>query len=79
MNPQEYDGISLLILSEPFNEKTLTVLFEGIGSFDGEIFKIINDKNKSFIIPEDKWTMTVIPLTGIWKQKYPNSDFYLVL
>lgn len=78
MKPVELDGNRILVIDGIIGQKTTNTLIQGTAQFDGECFKVISDKNEQFIIPEKKWDLVEVPITGRWKRVYPKAKYYIV-
>lgn len=77
MTPVELDGVNILIIDGNIGTPKTNVIIEGIGSFDGEEFFVVDNHGIKFKIEECFWSSVGVPLTGVWKKKFPNSDIYL--
>ena len=78
MNPISYDGIPLIIIDGTIGLKSTAIIAKGYGSYDGSLFSIEQENGHSFILTELD-SLTAIPLTGLWKEKYPDYQFYIQL
>ncbi len=77
MYPVELDGVNILLVDGSIGARDTTVIVEGVGSFDGEQFVVIASDGSEFELEEYNWSLVYIPITGVWKKKYPRSDFYI--
>ena len=55
------------------------VVAAGVATFDGETLEIMGDAPEDFVVPEAVWRHAAVPVTGLWKRKYPDFDYYLVV
>lgn len=74
------DGTCLLILDGIIGQKSTNVLIQGIVAFDGESLRVrsLHDDNEVMTIPESKWDLVEIPVTGKWRKKYPQAECYVI-
>jgi len=79
MNPVEYDGCSLLVVSGDLVSRETRIIAEGLGRYDGETFLIETPEREEFDLTPYLEGLVARPLTGIWKNKYPLCDFYVVI
>ncbi|WAC21653.1 hypothetical protein OVA24_09675 [Luteolibacter sp. SL250] len=77
MNPVDLDGASIIVFHGAIHATPPVVLAAGVGSFDGRTFIIGQEDRPPFILTEDHWERVERPLTGFWKERYPEYNWYL--
>ena len=79
MNPVEFDGCALLMVTGELIEKGTRIVVEGVGAYNGEQFEINQNGGTVFDLTPFIEQTIARPLTGKWKKKFPQSDYYLVV
>ncbi|MEM7147555.1 MAG: hypothetical protein AAF591_20735 [Verrucomicrobiota bacterium] len=78
MNPVEFDGIRIVVLDRPIHDSDVQAICAGTGTYDGEVFTVASDDGDTTRLNDEILQATEMPLTGHWKRKYPDYDWYLV-
>jgi len=78
MSAIDLDMRMILVIRGNINDKPLNVIAKGLGRHLGETFIVENDKGDETEIDIDDLD-TYLPLTGLWKKKYPDYEYYVSL
>lgn len=78
MNPVALDGCRILVVDRELAMPEVTILAVGIGEFDGETFQIVEEDGRKYELPDAGWKIVERPLSGRWKDEYPQADWYFV-
>lgn len=66
----------ILIIKGSISSKPLNIIYAGTGWHNGETFEVKNDSEELIEIGIDLLE-DAIPLTGLWKKRYQDYDFYI--
>lgn len=77
MDPVSLDGRTIIIFDGPIFSKETEVIAAGFGAYDGVAFHVHQADGSRFTFPEDYLDLTELPLTGEWKNRYPDFEWYL--
>lgn len=78
MDPVALDGRALIVFDGPIINNDTRIIAAGLGVYDGATFLINRADGSQFLFPEEYLDLIELPLTGEWKRKYPDSEWYLV-